>query len=218
MKRVSQRLKNGRAMTLCCRAKMLSSTMSISSALPEVSTGTPSMVTGTAKLPMKPDGVEKGGEEDGVAGHAVQEDQDSFQHDALPVSGARILPARRTGRLRQPTQFCPGKPGQKSRVHARPLVRAAGQAPVAREHDGLRARAHAYLVEDGREVIAHGLLADEQLCRRFPGCWRRRRRGSRISRSRAVSAASSSEARGQIGRDGAAAPRGASRETHPPRP
>ena len=54
MKRVSQRLKYGRAMTLCCTAKMLSSTMSISSALPEVSTGTPSMVTGTAKLPMKP--------------------------------------------------------------------------------------------------------------------------------------------------------------------
>src|SRR5688572_10455534 len=35
-------------------------------------------------------------------------------------------------------------------------------AAITREHDGLRTRAHTELVEYRREVIAHGLLADEE--------------------------------------------------------
>jgi hypothetical protein len=48
---------------------------------------------------------------------------------------------------------------------SRPMrsVPLAGKTPIARKHDGLRARAHPDLAEDGGQVIAHRLLADEQL-------------------------------------------------------
>src|SRR3982751_900203 len=43
------------------------------------------------------------------------------------------------------------------------LVWPAREAAITREYDGLRTRAHTQLVENAGEVIAHGLLADEQL-------------------------------------------------------
>src|SRR6187431_2045221 len=42
------------------------------------------------------------------------------------------------------------------------LVGPTSQPPIPSEHDCLRARTHADLVEDGREMVADRLLADEE--------------------------------------------------------
>src|SRR5436190_8621688 len=81
-------------------------------------------------------------------------------------SRAQILRIARIRRLRQQPQFAAAGSGQTSRggnLRAVFLVGPTRHAAIAREDDGLRTGAHAELVENARQMIAHGLLADEEL-------------------------------------------------------
>ena len=91
-KRVHQRLKPGRAITLCCTANRPSSSTftRIDSISPA---GAPeSMVLGTGKLPTKADGVEEDDEKDEVADGAVKESECAHGND--PPLAARCVPER----------------------------------------------------------------------------------------------------------------------------
>src|SRR5688572_8540936 len=71
---------------------------------------------------------------------------------------ARILVSRCRRRLRRGTQNA----GREIGTNVPASVAGPRHSAITREHDGLRTRAHAQLVEYRREVIAHGLLADEE--------------------------------------------------------
>src|SRR6188508_583857 len=75
-------------------------------------------------------------------------------------SRAQILRSARIRRLRQLPQFAAAARDKRPR-----LVCPARHAAITREYDGLGTGAHAKLVEDAGEVIAHSLFADEELCR-----------------------------------------------------
>ena len=83
MMRVHQRLNAGRAITLCWIANRPSRPALISSATPSDVSRAESIDFGTHEVADEADRVEEGGEEDGVARHAVQEYRPAF-HVRVP--------------------------------------------------------------------------------------------------------------------------------------
>ena len=96
--------------------------------------------------------------------------------------------AARTPSAPRPTVPRSRRSSRGSRRDRRRESRSAETA-VAREDDRLRARPHAELVEQIRDVVAHGLLADARGARRSRRCARPSVISASTSRSRGESAA-----------------------------